>query len=83
VVMEDGVKKVSVINVICASKGCTADTARNIYARLLKARSVLPRREFRAKEASKNAAVGGLCAKCALAMRPYGEASGRSGCAAF
>jgi hypothetical protein len=42
VVMEDGVKKVSVIDVICASKGCTADTARSTYARLLVAGKISP-----------------------------------------
>ena len=42
VVMEDGVKKVSVIDVICASKGCTADTARTTYARLLGAGEIGP-----------------------------------------
>ena len=36
-VVMDGVKKVSVTDVICASKGCSPDSARTMYARLVKA----------------------------------------------
>jgi len=42
VVMEDGIKKVSVVDVIRASKGCSAATARSTYARLLGAGAIGP-----------------------------------------
>ena len=42
VVMEDGIKKVSVVDVICASKGCSAATAHSTYARLLGAGDIGP-----------------------------------------
>ena len=41
-VVMDGVKKVSVVDVIRASKECSPDTARNIYARLLTAGAIAP-----------------------------------------
>ena len=39
-VIMDGVKKVSVIDVICASKGCSSDTARSVYKRMVQAGQV-------------------------------------------
>ena len=41
-VVMDGVKKVSVTDVIRASKGCSRDTAHSTYARLLSAGQIAP-----------------------------------------
>jgi hypothetical protein len=41
-VIMDGVKKVSVIDVICASKGCSAATARSTYKRLVGDKQIGP-----------------------------------------
>ena len=41
-VVMDGVKKVSVTDVICASKGCSPATARSTYMRLLRSGDVVP-----------------------------------------
>ena len=41
-VVMDGVKKVSVVDVICAAKACSADTARSTYARFLCTGEIAP-----------------------------------------
>ena len=41
-VVMDGVKKVSVTDVICASKGCSPDSARTMYTRLVKTGQIAP-----------------------------------------